>query len=365
MTRAVDVPTLTDGSVTLRRHRDADLDGVVEQSNDPLSQRWTTVPLSYGSQDAKRFVRDIVPGGWVTDEEWGFAIEVEGRYAGTVSLRNQRDGRAEIAYGSHPWVRGTGDVGRALALLIDWGFATRDLHTIIWWANRGNWASRKTAWRLGFSFDGTVRQWLPQRGELTDTWVGTLRRDDPRAPQRSWLDTPVLTGGGVRLRPLGDTDIPRIVEACSDGRTAQWLGQMPSPYTPAEAIGWLEANLEGAAAGNKITWGVADPVTDVLLGAINLFDLVPGQEGEVGYWAHPEARGRGLTTEATRLVLRHGFEELGLEIIRAIAAVENTASRRVIEQSGMRLWGVERRGTQVRSGWVDAARYDVTRTEFS
>ncbi len=360
-----DVPTLTDGIVTLRRHRDDDVPGVVEQSRDPLSQRWTGIPLSYGTEDAKRFVRDIMPGGWATDLEWGFAVEVEGRYAGTVSLRNEREGRAEVAYGSHPWIRGTGRMETALRLLVDWGFEARGVQTIIWWANRGNWASRKLAWRLGFSFEGTLRQWLPQRGVLTDAWVGTLVREDSRLPRSPWFTAPLLRGGGIRLRPLQDTDVPRIVEACADPVTSTWLGRMPSPYGAADAIDWLEACTENAATGRALTWAVVDPTGDQLLGVVNLFDFIGTQEAEVGYWTHPEARGRSVATAATRLALQHAFGGLGLRQVRAMAAVDNAASRRVLERAGLRQWGVVREGIQVRSGWVDAACYDIRADEVS
>jgi RimJ/RimL family protein N-acetyltransferase len=368
-----DVPTLTDGTVTLRRHLDQDVPGVVEQCVDPLSRLWTTVPLAYGSEDAKRFVRDIMPGGWATDQEWSFAIEVAGRYAGTVSLRNEREGRAEIAYGSHPWVRGTGHVLAALRLLVDWGFEEKDLHSIIWWANRGNWASRRTAWRLGFNVDGTVRQWLPQRGQLTDAWAGTLLREDPRRPRTLWRDTPRLNDASVQLRPLRHTDVPRIVEACADPVTAQWLGRMPSPYTAVDAVDWLEACTENAASGRASTWAVAEPRTDLLMGVVNLFDFVGSGAGgeagehqaELGYWTHPEARGQGVATRASALVLRHGFEDLSLRLVRAMVAVDNTGSRLVLERAGLRLWGIEREAIQVRSGWVDAACYDIRADEVT
>ena len=39
------IPTLTDGVVTLRAHRPDDVEGSMEQSRDPESQRWTTVPV--------------------------------------------------------------------------------------------------------------------------------------------------------------------------------------------------------------------------------------------------------------------------------------------------------------------------------
>src|SRR3954468_22787279 len=46
-------PTLTDGSVTLRAHRPEDARGAFEQSRDPSSQRWTTVPVPYSMDDAR------------------------------------------------------------------------------------------------------------------------------------------------------------------------------------------------------------------------------------------------------------------------------------------------------------------------
>jgi len=41
------IPTLTDGTVTLRAHREDDAEGAFEQCQDPVSQQWTTVPLPY------------------------------------------------------------------------------------------------------------------------------------------------------------------------------------------------------------------------------------------------------------------------------------------------------------------------------
>ena len=164
-----DVPTLTDGIVTLRAHHEGDLDALLEQAADPLMVEWTTVPVPSTPQTSRHFATEIVPAGWREDQAWAFAVEAldydgVARFCGTVELRSEGERRAEIAYGAHPWARGRGVIVRALDLLLDWGFEQKDLRTVIWRANRGNWASRKVAWRLGFSFDGTIRQWLPQRG---------------------------------------------------------------------------------------------------------------------------------------------------------------------------------------------------------
>src|SRR5215211_1924193 len=245
-------PTLTDGAVTLRHPQESDVLGGWEQCQDPLSQQWTTVPVPYSMDDARDYMLGYIPSGWESDKEWGFVVEAEGRYAGNIVLRNEGDRRAEIAFGSHPWVRGTGHVEHALRMLLEWGFREKDLATVIWLANQGNWASRRVAWKLGFAFEGTLRQWLPHRGELRDAWVGTLLADDPREPRRRWIDDAVLEGNGVRLRPFDKGDVDRVVEACREDRTRRWLAELPSPYTPEDALAFIRGRTEQRASGRGL-----------------------------------------------------------------------------------------------------------------
>ena len=307
-----------------------------------------------------------MPGAWESDEEWGFVVEAEGRYAGHVALRNKGDRRGEIAYGSHPWVRGTGHVEHALRMLLDWGFREKDLATVIWLANVGNWASRRVAWKLGFAFEGTLRQWLSHRGELRDAWVGTLLAGDPREPQGRWIDDAVLERGGVRLRPFREDDAPRVVEACREERTTRWLAELPAPYTEDDALSFIHGRTGLRASGRGLSWAVADPATDALLGSVGLFDVTDDLAfGEVGYWTHPDARGRGVMTAAVGLVLEHAFDRLGLRRVKAYAARDNRASRHVLEANGLVEHGVERLGTVVAAGRVDAVLYDVLREEWA
>jgi RimJ/RimL family protein N-acetyltransferase len=369
-----DVPVLSDGRVTLRAHRRDDVEGAFEQCTDPVSQRWTTVPVPYSRSDAEHFVTEAVPAGWGAGR-WAFAVEApdddgRSRFCGTVELRDEGNRRAEVAYGAHPWARGRGIMLRALTLLLDWGFTDQGLRAVIWWANTGNWASRRTAWRLGFSCDGTVERWLPQRGDLLDGWVGVLHADDPRAPRHDWLEVPELRGERVALRAFRDGDADRVVEACGDERTAYWFWRMPSPYTLDDARAYLLGRGEQCASGAGVTWAVAGPADDRLLGSISLFDVKPGREAEIGYWTHPEARGRGVMTEACGLVVRHGFASpaaggLGLRRILVFAAADNTASRRVIESNGFTQVGRERNGMRLRDGsLVDTACYDLLVEEY-
>lgn len=357
------VPVLTDGVVTLRGPREDDVLGSWEQCRDPLSQQWTTVPVPYTMTDAREWVTQVIPGFWERGAEWHFVMEHDGAFAGTITLRDEGDGRAELAYGSHPRVRGTGVVERAARLLLDWGFTEQGLQTVVWWCNRGNWASRKLAWRLGFDIEGTARQYLPHRGELRDAWLGTLLRTDERSPRHPWLDVPRIVGDRVVLRRHRDGDVPRVQEAASDERTQYWLGMLPSPYTLEHARLFVRDRSEGMARGTDLHWMIADPDSDAMLGTVSLMRMAQGT-AEVGFWAHPDARGRGVMTEAVRLAARHAFIDtddggLGLERLTLYAAVDNTASRHVADATGFRPTGTQRQAITCRDGKHDMAGYDL------
>jgi RimJ/RimL family protein N-acetyltransferase len=284
-----------------------------------------------------------------------------------VSLRNEGDRRAEIAYGSHPRIRGTGGMERALRLLLDWGFGSQDLHTVAWWANRGNWASRKLAWRLGFAVDASLRAWLPQRGELLDAWGGTLVAGDPRLPRHRWVDAPTIESPrlSLRLRPVRAADVDRIVEACSDVDTRRWLGEIPQPYRRDLAEAYRLACDERMSTGDAMYVAAAARDDDRMLALVGLSDLHPAlRSAGLGYWCHPAERGQGVATEAARLVLRHALlpeDEggLGLTRVSARAATANTASISVLERVGMRRVGIARRGSLTATGLEDATLYEV------
>ncbi|QNN53728.1 GNAT family N-acetyltransferase [Nocardioides mesophilus] len=371
-----DVPVLTDGVVTLRAHHEGDLPALLEQAIDPVSVEWTTVPVPSSLETSRDYALKILPTNWEQDSGWAFAVEAadeagQARFAGTVELRPEGERRAEIAYGAHPWARGRGVMERACRLLLDWGFRERRLETVIWWANRGNFASRRLAWRLGFSCDGTVRQWLPQRGTLRDAWVGALTSRQERSPQHPWWPVPRVVGRDVVLRPFDRSDVTRIVQACNDEQTSYWLSRMPAPYSREDAEEYVLGRAEGAASGDAVTWAVADPATDGLLGNISLFGVSRGHEAELGYWTHPAGRGRGLTKQAAALAVRHAFvpEEdggLGLRRVSVFAAEGNLASRRVIESVGFTETGRDRLGIRLRDGsLVDSIGYDLLATEWA
>ncbi len=378
MAADVDVPVLSDGVVTLRARSLDDVDEITRMCRDPESQRWTRIPMPFARRDAEQFITDLTPAGWRNQTSYGWAIEAPDdtgtrRFAGNIDVR--AGARPDIGFMLHPWARGRGLMTRAVRLATRWAFDTVGMPVMHWETYVGNLDSWRVAWACGFTFHGEVPAYSQQRGELRDAWLATLRPTDDGHPRTTWWSTPVLEGEHVRLRPHTDADLPRIVEACTDPRTRHWLPTMPHPYGSDDPRTFVLGCRLQASLGQKVGWAVADRDTDRMVGDIGLFRLgdkmCPGN-AEVGYAAHPEARGRGVIGEAVELALRHAFTPtadggLGRHRVQLGASWNNTASRHVAERAGFtqvghfRLDGII--GVNDEQVHEDGAWYDLLATD--
>jgi RimJ/RimL family protein N-acetyltransferase len=362
-----DVPTLTDGVVTLRAHSPEDVDRVVEQCADPEFLAWTTVPTPYGKDDAVEWVGTSVPAGWADGSSLGFAVEVSGRFAGSVDLRPRGPAEAEVGYGLHPDARGHGVMHRAVSVLLDWAFELAGYTAVTWRAHVGNWPSRRVAWAAGFHFGPTVPRLLDQRGVRHDAWTGWIGADDTRRPKTRWLDVPVLDSDRLQLRAWRDDDATCLVEASNDARLRRYIPHSPLPRTHAQVPDYLLRLRQAAAEGTRVAWCAADRRTGEALGNMAVFDFEADGSAQVGYWAHPRARGRGALSEAARRVADWALapepDGFGLRRLYLLSAVTNAASRRVAEQAGFTQVGVERASAPVGAGYEDSALYDRLRDE--
>jgi RimJ/RimL family protein N-acetyltransferase len=340
-----EVPTLSDGVVTLRSFTLDDLDGCVEHCNDPETTAWTTVPTPYTRADGIDWITKFVPQSWMDRSDLTFAIEAthpDGvrRFSGGISIRPREDRIAEIGFAVHRAVRGQGVGRRAVNLIVDWAFSSFGIDVILWQAYVGNWGSRRLIWKCGFTFDGTISQFLMQRGTRRDTWIGTLRSTDTREPKNPWNDPPVLLTDRLRLRPFVDADALRLSEMNSDPRSTHFGGRVKGAHQPDGAAA-LARIREQCANGFSYNWCIADRSTDQLVGLMQLFDLNGLDDTEVkpGYSIHPDSRGRGLLTEALVALVDWVFRPvadggLGKRRITISTAATNTASRHAAEKAG-------------------------------
>jgi RimJ/RimL family protein N-acetyltransferase len=148
------------------------------------------------------------------------------------------------------------------------------------------------------------------------------------------LPAPPLGDGVVVLRPWRAADIPKQLRAFADPvfeRHSDW-----APRTDAEARRRLVEQEEARRRGTDIEFAMVEPRDeDVVLGGCSLNHVHLGEgRAAVGYWLMPEARGRGVTTHAVRLLARWAFDRLGVARLEVTCGPDNRASQRVAERCG-------------------------------
>jgi RimJ/RimL family protein N-acetyltransferase len=182
--------TLRTARLTLAVPTQADIDDITQGAQDPEVPRWTTLPSPYQRSDAEEFVAKAAEW-WDAETELTWAISAPGLWVGMLGLhRVQPGGSAEIGYWVAAPARGHGYITEAANAVIDFAFDLDGLalRRIEWRAVVGNIASARTARRLGFRYEGLVRQGLAGPRGRDDGWIAGLLKTDERVLQ-AW---PVL-----------------------------------------------------------------------------------------------------------------------------------------------------------------------------
>jgi RimJ/RimL family protein N-acetyltransferase len=149
----------------------------------------------------------------------------------------------------------------------------------------------------------------------------------------------ILETDRMWLRRFTPDDLELLVELDDDREVMRYInGGLPVDRGDvAEALDrWLGCYDRGDAFG---FWAAIDRSDGSFLG---WFHFRPGvghdaTEPELGYRLHRRAWGRGLATEGSRALIDRGFAHFGVQRVLAETMVVHTASRRVMEKSGMRL----------------------------
>jgi RimJ/RimL family protein N-acetyltransferase len=162
----------------------------------------------------------------------------------------------------------------------------------------------------------------------------------------------VLTGARISLGPVREEDLPHLARWINDRE----LVLLSSPYRPVHF------------SDHEAWWGSVSSDPSVELFAIRLLDgdrlvgtcqlLAIDQRHRTAELqiriGEPDARGRGLGTEAVGLLLRHAFTDRDLERVSLHVLASNAPAIASYEKSGL-----VREGTLRRSAFVDGRREDV------
>jgi RimJ/RimL family protein N-acetyltransferase len=89
------------------------------------------------------------------------------------------------------------------------------------------------------------------------------------------------------------------------------------------------------------------------------------RQGEIGFITHPAHQGQGFATEGSLVLLRLGFDVLGLHRIFGSCDALNTASASVMERLGMRREAHFRESEIFKGTWGDELIFAMLASEWA
>ncbi|MFI9643880.1 GNAT family N-acetyltransferase [Micromonospora sp. NPDC051925] len=337
------------GRVRLRPYRPDDADELAVGCGDPVNLRFNpTMPQPYTVTAAHWWITEGAPAAWRAGGA-AYAIADAGTdlLVGGIGISNlvPAHGQAEVGYWVTPRARRRGvatAATRALATAaFRAGLARLELLTDV-----ENPASQRVALAAGFHPEGVRRAAGRSRdGGRHDLLAWVRLADDPAGPTpRRLPDLPDgrLTDGVVTLRRLAPADTDPLYRLHTLPEVVATRVR-PVPPTRAAIARRCAVAESDWLTGGSADFALLDAATGALAGGCALvYDEPATGQAMIGYSLLPEARGRGLTTRAVRLLAGWAFGPVGLARLWAGTAPWNHPSQRVLERAGFRREGLMR-----------------------
>ena len=146
----------------------------------------------------------------------------------------------------------------------------------------------------------------------------------------------------VGLAPLSAAHIADVEALTADPEVLRFT-RVPDPPPPRFVQTWLAAYEDGRKDGTREAFAIVGERDAEFLGIAVAPQIDrTARTAELGYVVAPAARGRGVASEALRLLTEWAFAELGMERLELLISVENEASKRVAARCGYVREGVLR-----------------------
>jgi [ribosomal protein S5]-alanine N-acetyltransferase len=168
------------------------------------------------------------------------------------------------------------------------------------------------------------------------------------------MDRKIVTDRLI-LRVLRPSDAQDIADQIDDFDIASKLARVPHPYTPADAIDFLEY-AEKLPQPTRLSAICLTDAPDRLRGIIS-YEALETKTCEFGYWLAKPLWGQGLMTEAAQATVAHAFEIGKVDLLKAGYFASNPASGKVLQRAGFE--SVGQKTIHSRARQQDVASHDM------
>jgi RimJ/RimL family protein N-acetyltransferase len=192
----------------------------------------------------------------------------------------------------------------------------------------------------------------------------------PVPPVPDFSVKPTLAGARATLRPFIEADEPALLAALADSEALRLTGSVhdgETPTTPPDLNKFRQWYRSRSAQRDRLDLAVVDNATGQCVGEAVLNDWDEGNRScSFRILLGAAGRDRGLGTEAVRLIVGYGFEQLGLHrITLEVYSSFNPRARHVYDKAGFVAEGVLREALSYGGEWIDATVMSILDHEWA
>ena len=165
---------------------------------------------------------------------------------------------------------------------------------------------------------------------------------------------------GVRRHQPGDVQplFTAIYESIKE--LSPWLPWCHADYAIEETTAYLSTRDAEWEKGAEYDFAIFDARDGTFVGGVGLNRINQRDKvANLGYWVRTGCARRGIASAAALLAAKFAFQELGFNRLEIIAAVGNSASRRVAEKIGAKQEGILRKRVMLHGMAHDAVLYSL------
>ena len=167
----------------------------------------------------------------------------------------------------------------------------------------------------------------------------------------------------VKIRSLELSDKLRLAELMNNKKIWDNIRDyIPFPYSVSDAEFFINLSQNDNSLEN-----FAIDYNGEFCGVIGLVlqSDIYKLTAEIGYWIGEPYWGKGIASEAVRLITRYGFENLDLVRIHTGVFDYNTGSMKVLEKNGYKKDGVFKKAILKNGKILDEHRYFILKEDYN
>ncbi|MFF3458134.1 GNAT family N-acetyltransferase [Streptomyces sp. NPDC002730] len=183
-------------------------------------------------------------------------------------------------------------------------------------------------------------------------------------PTADFSVKPTLIGEKVILRPFTGVDATAMAAILGDPEVSVFTGSAHEGQLDLEQLrAWYGTRNDRT---DRLDLAVVDRAGGEVVGEVVLHEWdAHNRSCRFRTLIGPKGRNRGLGTEATRLVVGHGFEQLDLNRIALGVFNFNPRAIRAYEKAGFVAEGTEREALLHEGQWIDATSMSILAREWA